>query len=156
MEKLFYDLTVGVSAGLLTAFVALIAKWQWPLIQSWFDKEIRRQAALIEGEWETTEVFTASNTQGTYVLKIDSKGRRVTGTLTGLTGPDQGTRFDIEGTFKDLILTFVWRKRGPRALESGTTAAKLVRDGEFEGHGLYIEPNDGKVYTSIFTAKYKP
>jgi hypothetical protein len=155
MEKLFYDLTVGVSSGVLTAALALVANWQWPLIQSWFDKEIRRQARLIEGQWETTEVFTASNTQGTYTLEINSKGRRVTGTLRGLTGPDQGTEFDVEGTFKDLILTYVWTKRGPRALESGTTTAKLVRDGELEGHGLYIEPGDGKVHTSTFTAKYK-
>jgi hypothetical protein len=99
----------------------------------------------------------ADSTQDTYILEINPKGRRITGTLKDFVGPDKGYEFDIEGTFKDLILTFMWTKKGPRSLESGTTTAKLVQDGsQLEGHGLYIEPDDGKVYTSTFTAKYRP
>jgi hypothetical protein len=154
MEKLFYDLTIGVASGVLTSALALASKQQWPLIQSWFDPEIRRQAKMIQGQWTTTEAFLASKTQGTYSLTIKPKGRRITGSLRGLEGPDPDADFDIEGTFKDLILTFTWRKKGLHALESGATTAKLVREGTLEGHGLYIEPRDGKVHTSTFRAEH--
>jgi hypothetical protein len=148
MEKLIFDVIVGLVVALLT----LIAKWQWPLIKSLFDEESRRQARQIDGTWNATEDFSGSNTQNTYTMKINCRGGRVTGINTCLSGPDQGKDFDTEGAYKDQILTFTWMPSSREVLESGTVTVKLERDKLLVGHGLYIEPADGKVYTSIFKA----
>ena len=89
-------------------------------------------------------------------MEINCKGGQVTGTHTCLTGPDEGQKFDIAGTYKDQILTFTWMPSNRTVLESGTVTARLVKDRQLEGHGLYIEPADGKVYTSNFTANKAP
>lgn len=149
MEKFIIDVIVG----LVVALLILVAKWQWPLIKSLFDEESRRQAAQIAGTWDATEDFSGSKTQDTFTMEINCRGGRVSGTHTCLTGPDQGKRFDIEGRYKDQVLTFAWMPSSREALESGTITAKLTQDRLLEGHGLYIEPHDGKVYTSAFSAK---
>lgn len=152
MEKFFFDVLVGLAVATLT----WVVKWQWPFIRSLFDAESRRQASQIKGTWQATEFFSGSKTQDTFTMEIDCRGGRVTGTHTCLSGPDEGKKFDIDGTYKDLILNFTWVPSNREELESGTITAKLAQDRLLEGHGLYIEPDDGKVYTSDFTANKKP
>ena len=149
MEKFIIDVAVGLVVALLT----LVAKWQWPLIKSLFDEESRRLAAQVAGTWDANEQFSGSNTQNTYAMEVNCRGGRVTGMHTCLNGPDQGKKFDLVGTYKDQILTFAWMPSSREALESGTVTARLVQDKQLEGHGLYIEPQDGKVYTSTYSAK---
>lgn len=153
MLKLSYDMLVGVGGGVLAGLLTLLIQWRWLYIQSLFDKEARRQAKQISGKWQATEVFLGPTKQNTYSMEINCLGGRVTGKHACLTGADPGEEFPIEGTFRDQILAFVWNKKGERALELGTVTVRLVRQGELEGHGLYVEPSDGKVYTSTFSAK---
>jgi hypothetical protein len=147
-EKFIFD----VAVGLVVALLSLVAKWQWPLIKSLFDAESRRQGAQISGVWKAIESFSGTNTQDTFSMEVTCRGGKVTGTHTCLTGPDEGKKFDIRGNYKDQVLTFAWMPSSREALESGTVTAKLAKDRRLEGHGLYIEPDDGKVYTSTFVA----
>jgi hypothetical protein len=147
-EKFIFD----VAVGLVVALLSLFAKWQWPLIRSLIDAESRRQGAQISGTWKAIEDFSGSSTQDTFTMELTCRGGKVTGTHTCLTGPDEGKKFDIRGSYKDQILTFTWMPSSREALESGTVTAKLTQDRRLEGHGLYIEPNDGRVYPSTFAA----
>ncbi|MGH8212616.1 MAG: hypothetical protein ACREPP_05225 [Rhodanobacteraceae bacterium] len=148
MEKFLLDVLVGLAVAALS----LLAKWQAPYIRSLFDAESRRQADQINGRWKVTEVFSGSKDTDTFNMKLSCHGSRVTGDHVGDSGPDDGRQFDIEGSYKDQILSFTWMPDNRSALESGTVTARLVRDKRLEGHGLYIEPTDGKVYTSTFVA----
>lgn len=152
MEKFLLDVLVG----LVVAVLSLIAKWQVPFFRSLIDAESRRQAKQINGNWRATEEFSGSRDKDTFAMTLSCRGSRVTGSHIGLTGPDQGRRFDISGSYKDQILNFTWTPDNKTALESGTVTARLVSDGRLEGHGLYIETDDGRVYTSIFTAHRQP
>lgn len=153
-HNIFVDLAVGVTGGLITAVLILVIKTNASLIQSWFDKEMRRQAALITGKWRATETFADRRSKDVFIMDLKCRGHRIKGTLDCIEGYDEGESFELEGMFRDLMLTFVWKKKGERALESGTVTVRLPlpREGELEGHGLYIEPRDGKVYTSKFEA----
>jgi hypothetical protein len=144
-----YDLIIGVVGG----FVVLLLQWSWPLLQSIFDKDLRRQAKQISGSWSATENFQGSSEVDTFRVEISCVGGRVSGKYICLTGPDAGETFSIHGTFKDQILTFLWSKQGNRAIESGTVTARLTTAKQLEGHGLYIEPGDEKVYPSKFFAQ---
>jgi hypothetical protein len=148
MGQFIFDVVVG----LVVAAISIVAKWQWPLIKSLFDEESRRQARQVSGTWNAVEYFLGSSAKDTFKMEIICRGGRVTGTHTCLSGPDIDKKFNIEGTYKDQILSFVWKPTDDSALESGTVTARFVQDKRLEGHGLYIEPEDGKVYTSKFDA----
>jgi hypothetical protein len=149
MAKPAYDLMMGVLGGLVVLFL----QQSWPWLQSIFDKDLRRQARQISGPWAATENFLGSNETDTFRMEIACVGGRVTGKYICLSGPDADDTFSIHGTFKDQILTFIWSKEGNRAIESGTVTARLTTGKQLEGHGLYIEPGDEKVYPSTFFAK---
>ena len=148
------DLLIGIAAGLIAAGIGFFIKKNLVLIQNWRNEEIIRIARLIEGKWQATEIFSDDNSQSVFTMNLKCRlDQVVTGTQVCTSGFDNNQDFDLTGSFKDTILTFMWRKKGERAMESGATTVKLVREGELEGYGLYINPADGKVYTSTFTAK---
>lgn len=148
LEKVILDVFVGAVVALL----GIVAKWQWPIIRSLFDEESRRQGAQISGSWEAIEDFPASKSQNKYTMELKCRGGRVTGQHVCIDGPDKGKTFNLNGSYKDQILTFTWMPDNRAALESGTVTARLSKDKRLEGHGLYIEPDDGRVYTSTYTA----
>lgn len=147
-----WPFVLNVTAGLFTAFLILIIKWQWPFIQSLFDAESRRQARQISGIWTAQEIF-ADGTQDEFLLEIHCVGGRVTGTHRCLAGFDHKKEFPFVGTYKDHVLALTWMPKDHALLESGTVAGRLLRDGELEGHGLYVEPVDGKIYVSTYKAR---
>ena len=146
------NFVLDVAAGLLVALLSLVAKWQWPLISSLFDEESRRQAEQVSGSWKASEVFHDSKSRNTYTMHLKCRSGQITGTHSCLTGPDEGKTFDLRGSYKDRILTFAWAPSSREELESGTVTAILDQDRHLAGHGLYIEPADGKVHTSTYTA----
>jgi hypothetical protein len=81
------------------------------------------------------------------------KGGKVTGNHYCMGGYDKGGKYKIHGAYKDQILSFTWTAHKSDPLESGTVTVRLGADGRLRGHGLYIEPSDGNVHTSIFAAK---
>jgi hypothetical protein len=151
----FVDLIVGVASGLITAVLSLAIRTNASLVRSWFDSEMRRQAAIITGRWIATETFADLSTKDIFTMDLKCRGRRVTGTLLCTEGYDKNESYEFEGVFRDLILTFMWKKKGKGALESGTVTARIPypREGVLEGYGLYFEPDDGKVYASTFNAE---
>lgn len=111
-------------------------------------------ASQIEGEWDVTEIFEGPVPGvGKYTMRIQCQRGRVTGTYSCNSGPDkEGLEYNIEGTYKNQILSIIWTSN--ETIESGTiTARRLVGDPVLVGHGLFIEPKDGNVYTSKFEAK---
>jgi hypothetical protein len=142
---------VEVIVGAILAVLGAIVKWQWPLIRSLFDAESRRQASQIEGSWNGHEHF-ADGAKDDFILKISCRSGIVKGTHYCVGGYDQHKEYEAEGRYKDHILSLRWAPKSKSALESGAIAARLVSDGKLEGHGLYVEPLDGRVYTSKFSA----
>lgn len=148
MEKFVYDVVIGV----FVAVLGIAAKWQWPLIRSLFDAESRRQARQIVGTWNARELF-ADGTQDEFLIDMYCSGGKVSGSHRCLAGFDKDRTFHIDGTYKDQVLAVRWMPSDNSLLESGTVTAKLMQDGRLQGHGLYVEPTDGRVYTSEFIAQ---
>jgi hypothetical protein len=145
-------LIIDIATGLLTAFLILVGQKQWLFVQSLFDRESRRQARQITGSWTATETF-ADGTNDEFHVEIHCIGGRVTGTHRCSAGVDCKLEYPLVGTYKDHVINFTWMPRDHSLLESGTVTARLLRDGELDGHGLYIETDDGKVYASKYIAK---
>lgn len=146
------DFSMGIISGIAVSFLTWFTKMQLPLIRNFFDSESQRQAKQIAGEWDFRETFS-DNTEDTFLMTLHCKGGIVTGEHVCLEGFDAKKRYRIDGSYKDHILTFRWNRHDNDSLESGTITARLTKDNVLEGHGLYVEPEDGKIYTSIITGK---
>lgn len=147
------EFLIGIASGVTATGIVFFIKKNMFLIQNWRNEELIRVARLIEGKWQATETFSDDNSNSEFTMNLKcSLDQAVTGTQVCTSGFDKNQEFELTGSFRDTVLTFMWRKKGERALESGATTVKLVREGVLEGHGLYINPADGKVYTSTFTA----
>jgi hypothetical protein len=143
---------IGLASGLTVALLLWIFKIQSHFFKNLFDEESRRQAKQINGEWKASETF-ADGTIDSFKLELKCIGGKVDGRQDCLTGHDEGKSYRIEGTYKDHILNFTWIPLNEQSIESGTVTARLIKDHNLDGHGLYIEPDDGKVYTSKFMAE---
>ena len=147
----------SVIAGVIVAALIEFVRWLWPFIQALFDKEIRHQGQVFAGVWDTTEKFTGTNSTGQFEMELKCWGNKVKGTSKGRNGYDKDATFDLEGRFKNGILTLVWHKTGVGQLESGSLSAiyRIGKKGDLslEGHGIYMEPKTLTLYPSTFTAK---
>jgi hypothetical protein len=152
MNELFLGVLTHLAAAGIGGTIIYVLRKHWSAIQNWRNEEVNRIAELIEGKWRATEVFSDDRSKAIFTMELRCSGTEVNGELVGIEGKyDRDAVFDLSGSFKDRVLTFVWKKR--KSLESGTVTVKLPRDRELEGAGLYIAPSDDKVYTSVFTAK---
>ena len=152
---MFIEITRGVVVGLivtgLAAWIGLNLSW----LRSWMDQEWKGQFAKIAGDWAAEEIFAyGTQPKNTYSIHVERSGYKILGVMKCLTGvpADVGKDFDIEGSFKDLILRLTWTKRGAGTLESGTLTLKYKEGGKLVGHGLYFEPDDEQIHTSTFEA----
>jgi len=151
MADILHDTLITIIVALLT----LVASWQWRFIKSLFDAEIRRQSKQIIGKWNVIETFN-DGTEDNFTMELNCRGGKVTGTHYCNSGFDEGKEYDINGMYKDHILSFKWMPKDSEMLESGTVTVLLLPNNKLlDGHGLYIEPDDGKVYTSTFKASKK-
>lgn len=140
-----------IAAGTGGAIVHVFKHYE-SLFRSWRNKDIEEIAKHIDGRWNATEVFSDDGSKAIFSMEFKCIGTQVTGVFLGVSGKvDKGSEFDLSGSFKDRVLSFTWKKRN--SLESGTVTVLLTRDNELEGHGLYVNPKDGKVYHSKFSAK---
>jgi|BogFormECP12_OM1_1039635.scaffolds.fasta_scaffold71132_1 hypothetical protein len=144
---------------LLAFFVLLTVlerKFWWNFVIGKLTKEARRQSKQISGKWKTKEDFNSADFPKDicmYDMELICNGGIVKGTQTCVDGYDKGKTYVVTGTYKDQILNLAWTRKDMSSLESGTASAKLNTDGHLEGHGIYLEPDDGKIHTSTFAAE---
>ena len=154
------EITRGVVVGLIVTGLAswIVLNLSW--LQSWMDQEWKGQFAKIAGDWVGEEEFAygTPHDKNTYSFHIRRSGYRVLGVMKCLGGvsADVGKDFDIEGSFKDLILRLTWTKRDVGTLESGTLTLKYKEGGKLLGHGLYFEPDSHTNASPQHPEKFRP
>jgi hypothetical protein len=155
MQKLISDLTVGVVAGLVATFLALVVRRVWlSVVLPWYEEHVY-QDAHFEGLWSATELYS-DNTKDEYTLELRRQGHRVDGSLTCISGPDDGAVYELTGSFKNLVLTATYVSRDKSALDRGAWTLKLTANGmKFVGHGTYYSPSDDVIESSTVEAQRK-
>lgn len=152
------ELTTGVVIALVSACVTLaLARFWRNVMLPWID-EMSYDEPRFEGEWTAVETFSdedpgSADEKGEYRMVLKRRGHRVSGTYTGVNGPDKDSVSSMEGSYRNLILTVTWRPVDKRALDRGTLTLKLTKNGkEFVGFGLYYSPKTERVHTSACVA----
>jgi hypothetical protein len=119
----------------------------------WFRSQ-RYQGVLIEGEWFGIYPGYSESEEGKvrggkpHLCKITLKqiATQIRGEIVELDGPDRGKRYDIEGDFRDLILTLKYRESNMSRIDRGTIALCLRENGEIlRGHTLIYSDSSNEI-----------
>jgi hypothetical protein len=150
------EVVLLISVGLVTEYLSGALRTAVRRLRVWLDREYQTQIRRILGTWQNvTETFDDGKINN-YTMLLRASGNRITGEMTCKGGPDDDTRYSIDGSYRDYILRATWVPVGSaaQAMESGALALRLDND-TLEGYGLYFEPNDNKIHAAKFVAKTK-
>jgi hypothetical protein len=155
MPRIFADLAVGVVAGVVATFLTLVVRRLWISVAlPWYEERVY-QDAHFEGLWSATESYDGGS-KDEYTLEFNRKGHQVEGRLTCVGGADDGSVYELTGSFKNLVLTATYVSRDKHALDRGAWTLKLTENGKrFVGHGAYYCPEHDVIEASRVDAHRK-
>lgn len=143
------SLLLGIVGGLVTSACVFFFGRIWRLnIEPWFEDLVYKDAR-IEGNWrgETTR----NSIPRVVVWEISQTGHRITATATPISGPNEGKRFNVEGMFRNSVLTVTYCMQSNQTLERGCLALKLINNGQrLQGHILRYDGLKEKVESAPY------
>jgi hypothetical protein len=131
------ELGIGVVSSILAVLIVFFVQCIWKgIVEPWYEERIYSDAK-IEGVWELT--YPELHLKESVTLK--RKGHSVTGTIVVTASSDTGKTYELDGRFKNLILTVSYSATDKSALDSGTFTLMLVDNGRrFNGvSSLYVD-----------------
>lgn len=118
------SLISGVVSGLLVAVVVVIFRGVWKeILVPWFEERVYKDAR-IEGEWFS--LYPKWSDRRQEAITLTRHGHAVAGTIVCTTGKDEGERYDVTGSFRNMILPLVYETSDRQKTDRGTITLKLV------------------------------
>lgn len=144
------ELTIGVVSGLVTTvLVFFLHKIYLHVIQPWIENRVYKDAR-IEGRWCIT--YPELKEQVEEQATLNRVAHRITGQITCSKGPDSGKVYNVEGTFRNLLLTLTYTSADPAALDRGAFVLQLNGNGSsFSGRSAYYFNNDHSIVDAACT-----
>ncbi len=145
MNELFFALSVGIIASLLSVLASLLFREVWlKIIIPWY-KEKLYKGADIEGTWHSImEYHNGEYNENIFV--IHRKGNRIWGTVSSIDGAEKGEQWNFEGQFKYLIVTAIYESTNKKILDKGSMSLMLINNGKkFEGYLIYYSSHGNKM-----------
>jgi hypothetical protein len=135
-------LGVGIVSGLVVTLIVVVFRGLWiAVIQPWYEERIYRDAK-IEGQWKSTY----ANSDDEELIELKRKGHRVSGVITVTQGTDHGKAYNLDGTFKNLILTASYSAMSQSSLDRGSYTLMLIHNGQkFKGHCAYYCDEENQI-----------
>lgn len=153
MQKLTFDLVVGVVVGTTTTFILFILKEFWtntirPQIEKILYKDIR-----FNGEWEVIAYFDPPRTRKMY---LQQQAHRITGELISTEKSDIPSKWLLKGEVKNLIVTLTFASSLAHSRGRGTITLITRNGGErLDGYCAYLSTGKDKEYDDIDYVKYE-
>jgi hypothetical protein len=138
----FGNFIAGITSGLFVTLSVVAFRALWiSRIVPWFEERVYKDAK-IEGEWFSLYPTWMDKRQEIIVLK--RHGHAVTGTVTCTKGYDEGVQYEVQGSFRNMILPLTYEVHDRRRTDRGTITLKLTRNAiRFDGNiAFYSDPYD--------------
>lgn len=145
-ENVMSNFWVGIISGLVATLFALVIRNFWNnVIIPWYEERIYRDAH-IEGKWGGKFYFEGDKTEE-FIVNI----KRVSHSIYGnMISKEDGKEYDVEGEFRNMILTLVYSSKVVYEVDRGCLTLLLTRNGkELNGHIAYF-------YSKAFRTKTAP
>jgi hypothetical protein len=141
------EFAVGIISGLVTSgILVFVAQFYLKAIKPWIE-ELLYKDVEIQGEW-IGKYPDMPDTED--IVDIKRQGHRVQGTVTITAGPDKGTIYEFDGSFKNLIVTATYVSANRSRLDRGAFAMRLEQNGlKFSGQYAYYQDDDNAIHPAL-------
>ena len=126
-------MTDGIISGLIsgvvvTIFVVIVRAMWKRIITPWFEELVYKDA-MLEGKWFSLYIDQNIMTRQ-ETISLKRHGHDVSGTLICANGPDEGTSYSVQGSFRNMILPLIYETNDRSRTDRGSITLRSVRDGE--------------------------
>jgi hypothetical protein len=122
------SIVAGLVSGLFVALFVVVFRTLWRgTLVPWFENRVYKDIQ-IEGSWFALYPTAAGEPQQT--ISLTRHGHAVSGTIICNTGEDEGQKYRVTGSFRNLILTLLYETEDHQKVDRGTLTLRCVRNGE--------------------------
>ncbi|RNC85886.1 MAG: hypothetical protein ED557_03705 [Balneola sp.] len=148
------NISIGIVAGLLTAFITIVLRALWVrILIPWFEellyKDIKIEGVWIglyidnyhlieqgtiepgEEDWNKMLETVAEDGYSPSEIRVNLKrnGYRIRGDFLGISGSEKGTIAKLEGEFKNLILSGIYDTKDNQIIDKGSFSFISIKNG---------------------------
>lgn len=122
------NIIAGLISGLLATLLVFVFRSVWTtLIIPWFEERIYKDVR-IEGSWYS--LYPSSSDVRQEVITLARRGHAITGTIICSTGSDSGEKYQVAGSFRNMLLPLTYESADLTKADRGTITLKAVHNGE--------------------------
>ncbi len=121
------NLTSGLISGLIVTFLVVVIRAFWiHIIIPWFEERVYKDVQ-IEGKWFSCYPTDPSRLE---VVSLKRHGHTVNGTIICTSGSDSGENYNVQGSFRNLILPLTYEADDRTKTDRGAITLRLVQNSQ--------------------------
>jgi hypothetical protein len=121
------NIIAGLISGVLATLLVFVFRSIWRgLIIPWFEERIYKDVR-IEGNWYS--LYPTSSDSRQEVISIERHGHAITGTIICISGRDVGEKYQVAGSFRNMLLPLAYESGDLTKTDRGTITLKSVFNG---------------------------
>lgn len=122
------NILAGLVSGLLVTFLVVVVRTIWyTTIIPWFENRVYKDV-LIEGRWFSLYPTVVGERQET--VSLERHGHEVSGSIICNSGSDEGEKYNVHGSFRNMILSLIYENADKAKVDRGTITLKCINSGE--------------------------
>lgn len=122
------NIIAGLVSGVLATFLVFVFRSFWvAVLTPWFEERVYKDIK-IEGKWFSLYPSDSGNRQ--EVISLDRRGHAITGTIVCATGGDAGEKYQVSGSFRNMLLPLAYESTDSSKSDRGTITLKSIHNGE--------------------------
>lgn len=147
------SIVAGLISGLVVTLFVIVFRSIWHrIIVPWFEDRVYKDIR-IEGTWFSLYSDNASNRQET--ISLQRHGHEISGTIICNNGPDEGEKYRVTGSFRNLILALLYEVDDPVKVDRGTMTLRCIRNGQRLGGKVAFYSNQGDIINDCDVTWYR-
>lgn len=117
----------GLVSGLVVTLFVVVFKKVWDaILVPWFEERVYKDVQ-IEGKWYGLYPNTVDLSQDIIVL--ERQGHAIKGKLICTHGADEGNEFNLQGSFRNMLLPLTYEIKDTSKTDRGTITLKAINNG---------------------------
>jgi len=141
------NIILGLISGLLATFLVFVFRSIWNcILVPWFEERVYKDIK-IEGTWFS--LYPASSDNRQEVITLKRQGHAVKGEIVCLTGGDLGERYQVTGSFRNMLLPLSYESSDVSKADRGAITLQSIHNGErLSGKMAYYNTSQDTISTA--------
>jgi len=141
------NIIVGLVSGIFATFIVFVFRSIWhAVVIPWFEERIYKDVK-IEGAWYS--FYPISDDFRQEVVSLERHGHSITGTIICTSGHDEGEKYVVSGSFRNMVLPLTYETSDKSKTDRGTITLKSLFNGErLSGKIAYYHTRKDTIQTS--------